>query len=154
VWQPARGLRVAYVALGVVVIAFAVAVAVGAAQADAVVVGLVIGPILVAMGVGILLLARMSVTLTDTGVDVRNLVGLDHVDWDRIVTATAGTAGVVLVVADEDGFLLRRPKVAMAVQRPNTARWMKVETRADRLAAAINERARDAGGGPDAHESR
>jgi hypothetical protein len=140
IWRPAIGLRLGYLVLGGLSIAFGVACPIGAAQADALVVGLVIGVVFVAMGVGILLLARMSVTLTDDGIEIRNMVGVEHVDWASVREARATTAGVSLVVADRDGFLLRRPKVAMALQRSNIARWFKVDTRAEQLAALINDR--------------
>ena len=140
VWRPAIGMRIAYLSLGGLSIAFGIACPIGAAQADALVVGLVIGVVFVAMGVGILLLARMSVALSDDGIEIRNIVGVEHVNWSTVREARATTAGVSLVVADEDGFLLRRPKIAMAVQRSNMARWFKVDTQAERLAAIINER--------------
>jgi len=141
VWRPSVGMRVVFVALAVVSIAFGVACAVVAAGEDALVAGIVVGVLFVAVGVGIVQIARMTVTLDDTGVDIRNFGGVDHVPWERIRRASAGTAGVTLVLGDDD-FEERRPKVAMAVQRPRSARLLKKETQADRLAAAIEERVR------------
>jgi hypothetical protein len=69
------------------------------------------------------------------GVVVRNPVRTMVVPWADVERCVPSSLG--LVIERRGG----RSIVAWAVQKPNTSRWLSRETRADEVAAALEERA-------------
>lgn len=144
VWRPSLVLRTTFVMLAVFAIVFGLACPIAGASEDALVIGLLLGVLMLGTGIGLIQLARMTITLTAAGVEIRNFAGVGRIEWHQIHGASAGPAGIALVVIGTDGFPERRPQVAMAVQKPNLATWTKRQTRADHLVQIIEERARAA----------
>lgn len=75
------------------------------------------------------------VRITAEGVLVRNPFRARFMNWDAIARAEAGYSGVT--IHDRDGGSM----TAWAVQKSNTATWLKRRVRADELVDAINRSA-------------
>jgi hypothetical protein len=73
---------------------------------------------------------RTSITLTDDRVIVRNLGLTDWISLTDIMSVDTGYSGTVIVT--HDGRSMR----GLAVEKPNYARWLRLQTRADRV---VNE---------------
>jgi hypothetical protein len=69
------------------------------------------------------------------GILVRNPVRTVVVPWAEVERCVPSSLG--MVIERRGG----RSVVAWAVQKPNTSRWLRRETRADEVAAALEERA-------------
>jgi hypothetical protein len=72
---------------------------------------------------------------SDEGIVVRNPVRTTLVPWADVEQCSPSSLG--LVIERHSG----RPVVAWAVPKPNVARWLRRRTRADEVAAALDERA-------------
>jgi hypothetical protein len=136
VWRPERWGRVGAWALGVtggLLCAVSLVAAVTGAGAGALLVAVVFGlfPVF-AWRWG----THPLLAVSAGGVVVRNPVRTVVVPWADVERCVPSSLG--LLIERRSG---GRPVVAWAVQKPNLSRWLRRPTRADEVAAALEDRA-------------
>ena len=134
VWRVARGQRVGSLVMVIAWLALTLGVTIGGGvEAGVLVILWSVLPLVALMA------WRMAfipyVALTPSAVVVRNRIGTKTIPYADIASAHPGYYGTTIKTRSGSSV------VAWAVQKPNWATWFKQQTRADALAAAINQRA-------------
>lgn len=138
VWRSAVLLRLLYCLLALMFFVFAgvgISVAVGDPTAAALPMLFAGGS--AAIGMGFLAYAvRVSITMDNDGLLVRNLIRETRVPWSDIADCSAGYCGITIV--RQDGSTV----TPSAAQKPNYAEWFNLESRAERICTQIRHNGR------------